>query len=179
MSQGLILYGPPAAGKDTITAALSAEDPHIRLFERLKAGPGRRTGYRMTTPEQLDSLSRSGGIIWENSRYGARYAIDRPTLMDMMAAGLIPIIHAGQPEVISAVQSATPDDEWVIVALTCSRETALSRIVRRNTGDTAERMAVWDRTPALQNAHLTVSTDHITPEQAALHIRALIAPHQH
>lgn len=38
---GVILYGPPGAGKDTVTAELVQQDPSYALFERLKAGPGR------------------------------------------------------------------------------------------------------------------------------------------
>ena len=37
MNIGVILYGPPAAGKDTITGELLALDPRYRQFSRLKA----------------------------------------------------------------------------------------------------------------------------------------------
>jgi len=36
---GVLLYGPPAAGKDTVSAALIAVDARYVLFERLKVGP--------------------------------------------------------------------------------------------------------------------------------------------
>lgn len=75
---GMILYGPPAAGKDTITAALRQLDPRYVLFQRIKAGPGRSTGYRMADADALDALRAAGDVIYEHQRYGATYVIDRP-----------------------------------------------------------------------------------------------------
>jgi ATP-dependent 26S proteasome regulatory subunit len=43
---GVILYGPPGAGKDTITAELSRLRPEFTLFQRLKAGP--RANHRVS-----------------------------------------------------------------------------------------------------------------------------------
>ncbi len=82
MTRGLILYGPPASGKDTITHALAELDPTISLFRRLKAGPGRTGTYRMTTEPEISHLRAAGDVIWENSRYDAVYVIDRPGLTD-------------------------------------------------------------------------------------------------
>lgn len=45
----VMLYGPPAAGKDTVTEALIRLDRSYRLYQRLKVGAGRTDGYRMTT----------------------------------------------------------------------------------------------------------------------------------
>lgn len=171
MSHGVILYGPPAAGKDTVTAALTALDARFRLFERIKCGPGRTAGYRMRTESDLARLRTAGEIIWENTRYGATYVIDRPTLDEMMRTGSLPVIHAGQPEVVDAVRAATPGRNWAVVALTNSRETAYARIEDRGTGDTAERMNAWDATPPLLAADLTIDTDTTAPDQAASRIR--------
>jgi hypothetical protein len=41
---GVILYGPPGAGKDTVTAALTSPDARFQLFRRIKAGAGRTMG---------------------------------------------------------------------------------------------------------------------------------------
>ncbi|MEU7769654.1 kinase, partial [Nocardia sp. NPDC049190] len=111
----MILYGGPATGKDSITAALSTIDTRFRLFERLKVGPGRTRGYRMTTPEVLADLEASGDAIWANERYGARYVIDRPGLLEMFTAGLIPVVHAGQTGVIPAIREALPNTRWMVV----------------------------------------------------------------
>src|SRR2546427_5470191 len=64
--QGVLLYGPPTAGKDTITAALTELDARYVPFIRLKIGSGRTKGYRMGTPEQLAELEAHGDVIYRN-----------------------------------------------------------------------------------------------------------------
>ncbi|MEV4153679.1 AAA family ATPase [Nocardia salmonicida] len=166
MTAGVILYGAPATGKDTITSELSQLDSRYRLFQRLKSGPGRTVGYRMIDDVALDHLRQAGDLVWSNERYGARYAIDRPGLASLVTAGLIPVVHAGQPEVIDAVRTALPEVEWTVVQLQCDEQTATARIVARETGDVAERLAARSETPTI-SADLTVHTDSVEPVEAA------------
>ncbi|WP_229434816.1 AAA family ATPase [Nocardia farcinica] len=175
MSPGVLLYGPPASGKDTVTAALSKLDERFRLFQRLKDGPGRTAGYRMVSAEQFDRLAKDGGLVWTNTRYRARYAIDRAELMNMVDSGVIPVVHAGQPAVIAAVTQATPHVSWLVVALCTDRETARTRIEARATGDAAERLAAWDETEPLPSAHLQIDTAVTSPDAAAAAIHAAIS----
>lgn len=44
MRSDLLLYGPPAAGKDTVTAALPEIDARYVAFRRLKIGNGESAG---------------------------------------------------------------------------------------------------------------------------------------
>ncbi|WP_280410124.1 kinase [Nocardia brasiliensis] len=174
MTAGLILYGAPATGKDTVTAALISAYPQFRLFQRLKVGPGRTESYRMTDQATLDALTSAGEILWENQRYGSRYAIDRPGLQGIIDGGFYPVIHAGQPEVTTAIQRAFPHLTWIVVQLECSRAIAHERIVHRATGDTDARMAAWDATPALSTANVTIDTGAFSPRSAARRIAALV-----
>lgn len=167
--RGVVLYGPPAAGKDTITAALHRLDDRYVQFPRLKIGPGRTTGYRMTTVEHLHALRQGGDIIFENRRYGAIYVIDRTELLRRLQAH-IPVLHVGQPEAITAITQATPHAHWLRVALWCPRDIAEHRIRARNTGDTDERLRAWDATPPLRQADLTINTAATSPEEAAAQI---------
>src|SRR5262249_6735558 len=105
---GVILYGPPASGKDTISHALESLNDTYRTFERLKAGGGRTDGYRLVTDAEMDTLSERGELIWENSRYAARYAIDRESLGAALHH-LVPIVHLGQPAGVEAVRTAFPE----------------------------------------------------------------------
>ena len=82
---GIILYGPPAAGKDTITRALGKLDKRYVLFPRLKAGAGKTAGYRLTTESTVDILRAKNEIVWENRRYGAIYVVDQPSLLQQLA----------------------------------------------------------------------------------------------
>lgn len=164
--RGVILYGPPAAGKDTVTTALHELDSGYKLFRRLKAGSGRTSGYRMTDEATLDMLHRRGEVVWENRRYGARYVIDGPSLVQKLHDG-IPIVHLGQREAVAAVTRAVPDARWLVVSLWCPRKVAEQRIIARKTGDTTERLSAWDATETLTEADLTLNTDDLTPRLAA------------
>jgi guanylate kinase len=175
----VILYGPPAAGKDTITRALAKVDRRYTMFARLKVGSGRRIGYRMATPEQLHELETCGDVIYANSRYGNTYAIDRPGLAETFASG-VPVVHLGQIEGIHALVEGYPAD-WVRVLLWCPQSVTMQRSVARGDTNTAARVAAWDETGADLEAHrevawdLVVGTSTTTPEQAAHHIHQLLA----
>ncbi|MFE2412305.1 HAD-IA family hydrolase [Kitasatospora sp. NPDC059408] len=179
---GVILYGPPAAGKDTITRALTSLDPDFALFSRVKVGPGRSAGYRMGTPEQLKELRSSGAVVYENSRYDSTYVTDRPGLDEAFTAG-VPVMHLGQVDGVRAVLESYPAD-WLTVLLWCPRETTEARSAGRGDTDTPARLAAWDATRADLDANpnfrfdLTIRTNEVGPEAAAAQIRrALTAPH--
>jgi guanylate kinase len=93
--RGILLYGPFAAGKDTITAALHAMDARYVQFPRVKVGGNTHGGYRNITEAELDAYREHGDIIWENRRYGAVYAVDRSEL-ERRLNHKIPIVHLGQ-----------------------------------------------------------------------------------
>jgi guanylate kinase len=166
MTSGVILYGPPAAGKDTITRALTAHNDRFRLFPRLKVGPGRTTGYRLTGPETLERLRHDRHVIWENSRYQATYVIDAPELHQRLRDHH-PVLHLGQIDGVRAVVAATPDAHWLLVHLWCPRDIARQRLIERGSTDLAERLHAWDDTPALPDAALTINTADVSADQAA------------
>lgn len=163
---GVVLYGPPAAGKDTVTVALHQLDARYRLFRRIKHGPGRTAGYRMVSAEQLEQLRRDGEVIWENHRYGATYVVDRAQLL-ADAAAAVPVLHLGQLPAVDAVRAAVPAIGWLTVELWCPRAVAAQRIRARGTGDDEARLAAYDQTDRLDEAALRLDTTTLTPEQAA------------
>lgn len=173
-SRAVLLYGPPGAGKDTVTTALTHLDSAYQLAQRLKAGPGRTQGYRMTTIETIDALTAAGAVLWRNDRYSSTYATDRPHLDHMIGASLIPVLHLGQPDAIAAVTTAAPDVSWTVVELWCPRDVAIERITARGTGDVDERIAAYDQTPPLTAATLRISTVAFGPEAIAAWIDHLV-----
>jgi guanylate kinase len=172
MNPGIILYGPPAAGKDTITRCLEALNERYALFPPLGAEPGHTNGYRTTTPAEIEELRRQGDIIWENRRYGTACAIDRPGLTARLAEH-VPVLHLGQVDGIEAVTGAIPGTRWVVVFVWCPREMAEVRLRRRGTGDLAQALKAWNEAPLI-SADLTINTLLYDPEDAARQIHAYV-----
>jgi guanylate kinase len=161
----VILYGPPAAGKDTVTEALTRLDENYRLYRRLKVGAGRTVGYRMTTLSHVDALRKAGAVIWETRRYSALYVVDRASLSEMLTVS-IPVLHLGQVEAVGAVTGALAT-QWVTAWLWCPRDVAAKRIAERDTGDAAARLQAWDETEPLPRADIFVNTAEVSPAYAA------------
>jgi guanylate kinase len=176
--KGIVLYGPPAAGKDTVTAALAQLDRRYGQFARLKVGSGKSAGYRMGTAEELAALEAAGDVVYANSRYGNTYVIDRPGLTMAFAAG-VPVLHLGQVDGIRALVDGYPGN-WTAVLLWCPREVTAQRSKGRGDADTAARLAAWDATREDLDAHpdmvwdLTVDTADTSPEESARLIDQLV-----
>ncbi|MET9646193.1 phosphotransferase-like protein [Streptomyces syringium] len=176
--QGVILYGPPAAGKDTVTAALTKLNGRYGQFARLKIGSGKSAGYRMGTSEHLRNLEAVGDVVYTNSRYGNTYVIDRPGVDAAFAAG-VPVVHLGQIDGIRAVVDGYLAD-WAVVLLWCPREVTEQRSGARGDSDTVARLAAWEATRKDLDAHpdtgwdLTVDTTVTSPAESARLIDQLL-----
>ncbi|MGI5411100.1 guanylate kinase [Streptomyces chartreusis] len=171
MPSGVILYGPPGSGKDTITSELVRLRPEFALFERLKAGTGRTTGYRLTTVDHIEELSRAGGLLYRNARYDAEYAIDRQGVASLVDANRVPVLHVGQVVGVRAV-AAFPL-HWIRVLLWCPLDVTESRSISRGDKDVETRVKVWHETREDLLAHeaepwtLTLRTDQLGPAESA------------
>ncbi|WHM41126.1 guanylate kinase [Streptomyces sp. BPTC-684] len=179
LPHAVVLYGPPAAGKDTVTQALTELDPRYALFQRLKAGPGRTTGYRLTTLQHIEDLSDAGELLYRNARYNAHYAIDRGGVSALVEADRIPVLHMGQVAGVSAV-SALPLD-WVKVLLWSPRHVTEQRSRDRGDQDVEARLKAWDETRQDLLSHtdeawsLIIETDQTTPAESALRITEAVS----
>ena len=175
-SRGVILYGPPTSGKDTITDELTRQDGRFSLLLKLKAGTGRSRGYRAVTPEELDKLRDVGRLVVETRRYGNVYAVDRDDVQAAAEAGQVPIVHMGNVADLQRLRDGAPLD-WLSVLLWVPRETCAKRSASRGDADTPNRLKAWDETLVdLQGTEadevfdLTIRTDQVDPAQAAQQI---------
>ncbi|MEV6839977.1 guanylate kinase [Streptomyces sp. NPDC051133] len=179
MNRGILLYGPPASGKDTITAALCELRCRYGTFTRLKIGSGRTHGYRMGSVDQLAELEARGDVIYRNDRYGNIYLVDRPGLVEAMQGERVPVVHLGQVAGLEAVMKGF-SASWTSVLLWCSRESTAIRSEGRGDSDTAARLAAWDATAKDIEASsefswdLRLDTDTLSPTEAAQEIDLLI-----
>lgn len=175
-SPGMILYGPPASGKDTVTAELSRQDDRFALLTKLKAGTGRSTGYRSVSLDDLHALRIAGRLVVETDRYGNRYAVDRHDIDALTAAGRIPVAHMGNIADLQRLRSAVPL-QWTAVLLWIPREVCAERSRQRGDADTPQRLHAWDETAADLRAagvalpfDFMIRTDHAEPAEAARQI---------
>jgi len=169
VKSGLILYGAPGTGKDTVTVELVSREPRFEHFKRLKSGRGRTSGYRMISPDQADCLSqRPGAILWENSRYGSTYLVDRSGLEQLWASGQIPVVHLGQVEAVEALTGDSgTGSSWTVVELYCRPAILRERIRYRGTGDEDQRFAAVEQTPRLPTADISIDTESVSATEAA------------
>jgi guanylate kinase len=175
---GVILYGPPASGKDSVTAALCGISDAYAYFEKLKLGEGRTRGYHFISEASLADLRNRGLIVHEVTRYGATYVVDGPRLDELFAAGRVPVVHMGQVEGVNALRLHTA--RWLDVLLWCSRDVAAERLLTRGSVDVDERLAAWDATlDDLGSATepqftLSIRTEVVTPATVAALIHAVM-----
>jgi guanylate kinase len=142
MHRGIILCGPPASGKNTITQELSGLSPRYILFRKLKAGTGNGATYRHTTFEEIQGLRSSGNLLQSSQRYGNAYAVDRGELEAVFDQDAVPVIHMGDLAGVRALQAYPA--AWLSVLLRCPRRVTKNRLRDRGANDIATRLTAWD-----------------------------------
>lgn len=172
---GVILYGPPTSGKDTVTAELARQDARYTLLPKLKVGTGRSTGYRYVPSTELDKLRTTGRLVVETHRYGNVYAIDRDAIAALVEADRVPIIHMGNLADLQRLRAAVPLD-WTTVLLWIPRAVCADRSKHRGDVDTPKRLQAWNETRNDLQAtntpifNLIIHTDQADPAETARRI---------
>lgn len=141
---GVVLYGPPAAGKNTITEALTRLDHRYVLYEPLKAGGGRQGGYRSARPQRIAELCAAGELLYYVRRYSNLYAVDRRHLDQLVDDARVPVVHMGQLRGVRVLQAYPL--KWLKLLLWVPRSVAAERLRRRGSVDIQQRLNAWDQT---------------------------------
>jgi guanylate kinase len=178
LEKGIIFYGPPASGKDTVSNLLERTQCGYAIYKKLKVGGGKTETYRMTSEENLQHLEAAGHIIYLNRRYGNSYAIDSNLLDILIENSIVPIVHIGQCEALLAVNQYPL--QWTQILLWCPRAVTAERARGRNDTDLHARLEAWDATiEDLKNNpqiefDLAVRTDLFEPPVVAESILNLV-----
>ncbi|MET8007646.1 guanylate kinase [Nonomuraea glycinis] len=178
---GVVLCGPPASGKSTVTPTLTALDPRFVLLRKLKAGTWRGSEYEFVSFERLAELRAAGRLLVETHRYGNAYAVDRHQIERITDAGEVPVVHMGNIPDIRRLVAAEP---WLPVMLWVSRETCERRSRQRGDSDTAQRSRAWDETSADLRSHTDsvfpcrIDADGVTPAEIARQVAGTFFEHR-
>ncbi|MFF4245475.1 guanylate kinase [Streptomyces sp. NPDC001822] len=173
----VVLYGPPAAGKDTVTESLCSADQRFEPISKLKHGTGRSAGYQFVTADELGDLRSQGRILVETRRYGNVYAVDARSLTEPQQRGRVPVTHIGNVADMRTLLDCTASISWLRVLLWIPRNECEQRSRARGDTDTAKRLTAWDET--VRDLHesdvrdlfdLVIRTDRAEPATAAKQI---------
>jgi guanylate kinase len=175
VSVGVILHGPPASGKSTVTRELISLKSGFRNFKTIKVTTDSSFGdYEFLTPIEFNRVENENRIVWQIHRYDAIYAIDRLRLADDLLCS-VPIVQVGQAGAVGAVVKEFSDTTWVTVDLRCDRQSARARLVARNPREVELRISVWDKTPQLDNCTLVLDTVVLSPSDTAARIATQVS----
>jgi guanylate kinase len=170
----LVLYGPPASGKDVITTELVRQDPAFELYRPLRTGPISDRYRHLAKGAALPA--RIAFHVVE--RYGRRYVFDEAEVSRLLAASRTPVLHLGQLDGVQRLQALYPSA--IVVQLVCSRDTCQARSAGRADVDLADRLTAWDATAADLARHpdfpfaLALDTEALIPAEAAVQIRKVV-----
>lgn len=166
---GVVLFGPPAVGKDTITSQITRLDSRFAHFRKIKVGGGRTSGYRILSSGEIADLMTSKQILSRVERYGNQYFVDLPELARIRRVGRIPVVHTTD---IRELESLTADGSWHAWCLWAPLRTVRSRLSSRRDSDRERRLDLFSATlRALGRSRpqfdRVVDTSAATPEQIA------------
>ncbi|MFG2013359.1 kinase, partial [Micromonospora sp. NPDC048868] len=122
---------------------------------------------------QVDALRQMrGALLWENTRYGATYFVDRFGLEQLWESDRVPVVHLGQIEAVGAIADGT-EANWTIVELYARPAVLAKRIQSRGTGDEDQRFVAVEQTLRLPVADMRIDTELVSINEATNAIKQL------
>lgn len=144
LNKVVILCGPPASGKDTITTALKGLGDYekVRLH---RTGPRPKEGYIHVDDEQFEILKRENHFIEHHTTYGRQYGVSIGELLITSIKHKYSVIHLGSPKQALEIKKNLPQDIVKIIYLWNTRTELQERLHLRyqdNADEILRRMAV-------------------------------------
>lgn len=174
--RGVVLAGPPASGKRTVTFALTSLRRSYASFPALTVAHRARVAAEQTTRRHLDELRAWAQLFHEFTSDGIRFAYERERLNNLREQGRIPIACVDDGDVLQAFEREA--DDWLQILLWCPRDEAERRLARtwfahekQRTPDRSS-MRRWDRSEKkllrdTRRFTLSIRTDRLNAVQVA------------
>jgi ribose 1,5-bisphosphokinase len=144
MSGALVaVVGPSGAGKDTLLAALCAQDDRFVLARRCITRPAEAGGedHDAVSPAEFADLAAKGAFVMHWQAHGLHYGIPRGVL-DRVAAGRM-VLFNGSRAALPACRAACP--ALRVVMITAPQAVLAHRLAARGRESPAQIAARLDR----------------------------------
>lgn len=189
MPSAILLSGPPATGKDAVTAALHCNDKRIVHFTKHRAGVGGQTAsqYLDVDVALFKHMEQHGDFLQWHSRYGRYYGVSSQVLQHNILNGLISVIHVCRYENLLALRSRNELRSAISILLMCSRQQVRLRLEERHQGHLEEierRLSAFDEEIQLLHEKLVengsldfdlvIDTTYRSPDELAATILSVI-----
>lgn len=167
---GIVLAGPPGAGKRTTAFALTALG---RRYERLPALTTAREStldIERATPAHIDELRAWAQVLHESDRQGGAHVYDHERLRAIRDAGRFAVVTLDTTSALDAFARESPD--WLAVLLHGPYDQARTTVARRSWARTERGLArVRDRFV------LTLRTDRLSALEVAQLVDRAVQQH--
>jgi guanylate kinase len=123
--RGILIAGPPASGKRTLTFALTSMRRSYAPFRALSAALHPTIAAERSTERHLDELKAWAQVFHEFTEDGMRYVFDHGRLNKLREHGRIPVATVCDTAGMLAFEREA--DDWLPILLWCPREVAEQR----------------------------------------------------
>jgi guanylate kinase len=147
----ILLSGPPASGKDSVTNLLNERNTLFVNFLKhcgcdLSAEKRGMESYVNISVEEFKRMISNGDFIQYHKRYGRFYGVSKKLLNDYLNKGLVPVIHTGRIENLITLESKILNKVYKIL-IWAKRDDIQQRLDKRQNGDIIEinkRLEAYD-----------------------------------